>query len=190
MLPPIISQKRRLIARPRPVPPYLRVVDASTCVKSWNSLPICSGGHADAGVADAEVDPLPVRRAWRRETSSATVPFSVNLPALLSRLNSTWRTLVMSACMYADFGGAVDRRACCRSSRRAAGCVVVTSSTISATSKVSRNSSILPASIFDRSRMSSISDCRCLPAAVNLLEVGESTPPGRVSRACSCSISL
>ena len=32
MPPPIISQKRCVMARPRPVPPYLRVVDASACV--------------------------------------------------------------------------------------------------------------------------------------------------------------
>ena len=34
MSPPIIWQKRLLIARPRPVPPYLRVVDASACENS------------------------------------------------------------------------------------------------------------------------------------------------------------
>src|SRR6516164_1114598 len=38
MSPPIIWQKRLLIASPRPVPPYLRVVDASACENSWNSL--------------------------------------------------------------------------------------------------------------------------------------------------------
>jgi hypothetical protein len=31
-----------LIARPRPVPPYFRAVDASAWENSWNSLPICS----------------------------------------------------------------------------------------------------------------------------------------------------
>ena len=43
MSPPIIRQKRRLIASPRPVPPYLRVVEESAWENSWNSLPICSG---------------------------------------------------------------------------------------------------------------------------------------------------
>ena len=43
MSPPIIRQKRRLIASPSPVPPYLRVVEASAWVKAWNSLPNCSG---------------------------------------------------------------------------------------------------------------------------------------------------
>src|SRR6202048_1391727 len=37
MVPPIIWQKRLLIASPRPVPPYLRVVDASAWENSWNS---------------------------------------------------------------------------------------------------------------------------------------------------------
>ena len=58
--PPIIWQIFRVIARPRPVPPYLRVVEASAWVKAWNSRPTCSGGHADAGVADAEDDPVAV----------------------------------------------------------------------------------------------------------------------------------
>jgi len=39
MSPPIIWQKRLLIASPRPVPPYLRVVEASAWENSWNSLP-------------------------------------------------------------------------------------------------------------------------------------------------------
>ena len=39
--PPIIWQNRRVIVRPRPVPPYFRVVDTSACVKAWNSLAIC-----------------------------------------------------------------------------------------------------------------------------------------------------
>ena len=35
--------QRLEIARPSPVPPYLRVVEASACWKAWNSRPICSG---------------------------------------------------------------------------------------------------------------------------------------------------
>ena len=49
--PPIIWQNRRVIASPSPVPPYLRVVDASAWVNAWNSFAICSARHADAGVA-------------------------------------------------------------------------------------------------------------------------------------------
>jgi hypothetical protein len=42
MSPPIIWQKRRLMTRPRPVPPYLLDVDEDACENSWNGLPICS----------------------------------------------------------------------------------------------------------------------------------------------------
>ncbi len=38
--PPIIWQKRRLITRPRPVPPYLLAVEEEAWENSWNSLPI------------------------------------------------------------------------------------------------------------------------------------------------------
>src|SRR6202048_1050246 len=51
MSPPIIWQKRLLIASPRPVPPYLRVVDASAWENSWNSLPLFSGVLPMSGVA-------------------------------------------------------------------------------------------------------------------------------------------
>ena len=37
MSPPIIWQKRRLIASPSPVPPYLLAVDEEACENSWNS---------------------------------------------------------------------------------------------------------------------------------------------------------
>ena len=57
MSPPIIWQNFRLIARPRPVPPNLRVVEASACANAWKSRPICSG-----------VMPMPV--SLTREVSS------------------------------------------------------------------------------------------------------------------------
>src|ERR1700737_2718219 len=59
MSPPIIWQKRLLIASPSPVPPYLRVVEASAWENSWNSLPICSA-VADAGVSNCDGDPSAV----------------------------------------------------------------------------------------------------------------------------------
>ena len=54
MRPPISSASRLLIARPRPVPPYLRVVDESACENDWNSRPMPSADEADAGVAHGE----------------------------------------------------------------------------------------------------------------------------------------
>ena len=44
-VPPISSASRLLIASPRPVPPYLRVVDASACENDWNSRPIASSAR-------------------------------------------------------------------------------------------------------------------------------------------------
>ena len=77
------------IARPRPVPPYLRVVEVSAWLKAWNSCPIFSGAM-----------PMPVSRTekWSsvlspwgvcRETCRTRIrisPFSVNLIALPTRL--------------------------------------------------------------------------------------------------------
>ena len=58
MVPPISSASRLEMARPRPVPPYLRVVDASACSKAWKQTPDLLLGHADAGVAHREQDEL------------------------------------------------------------------------------------------------------------------------------------
>ena len=51
------STSRLLIARPRPVPPYLRVVDASACLREivkegFQFL----GRNSDAGVGDGKSD--------------------------------------------------------------------------------------------------------------------------------------
>ena len=43
MSPPMIWQNLRLMARPRPVPPYFLLVEDSACSKAWKSLPNCSG---------------------------------------------------------------------------------------------------------------------------------------------------
>ena len=61
--PPINWAILRVIASPRPVPPYRLVVDASAWVNAWNSLRHLLGGHADAGIAHAEDDALAARAA-------------------------------------------------------------------------------------------------------------------------------
>ena len=65
MLPPIISTSRLQIVSPRPVPPYLRVVEPSACVNGWNIRAACSG-----------VMPMPVSRT---ENSSLTFSPTVSL---------------------------------------------------------------------------------------------------------------
>ena len=93
MCPPISVTNRDEMANPNPVPPYLRVVDASACVKASKMRVCCS--------ADM---PMPVSR-----TSKLMPPFGagltmtptwpprgVNLTALDNRLTSTWRSLTGS----------------------------------------------------------------------------------------------
>ena len=91
MRPPINSTMRLQIARPRPVPPYRRVVEASAWLKAVNSRSTASGRM-----------PMPVsrtsKRSWccaadspMRWTCTDTEPFSVNFTALLIKLPSTWR---------------------------------------------------------------------------------------------------
>ena len=81
---------RWLITRPRPVPPNLRVIEPSAWVKAWKSWSMTSCSI-----------PVPVSVTWKRKpmvssTTSQTVaetvtlPHSVNLIALLTRLNNTW----------------------------------------------------------------------------------------------------
>src|SRR5215469_3513731 len=78
--PPIMRASLRVIARPRPVPPYRCAVDESACVNSANSLACCSG-----------VLPMPVsataisiqlRPSTAFLTRSLTSPCLVNLQAL------------------------------------------------------------------------------------------------------------
>ena len=70
--PPIIRQKWRVRARPRPVPPNRRVVDASAWVNASNRRPSCSG-----------VIPIPVSAT--RNTSQSPAPPSP-LALALARL--------------------------------------------------------------------------------------------------------
>ena len=91
IVPPISSASSLLMARPRPVPPYLRVVLLSAWLNFWNSrlLP-CSDR------------PMPVSRTAKCSLSlsvatlSTTSPASVNLTALLNRLSRICRSRVTS----------------------------------------------------------------------------------------------
>ena len=182
-----MRQSLRLSASPRPVPPYLRVVAASAWEKTSNSRVSCSG-----------VMPMPVSltlnsiQSWPSITSRATaseiVPRSVNLQALLRRLKRAWRTFVRSARIVPISSGQ-------HISRRfeffaASGCMTAAMSlTKPATSKLSRYSSILPASILERSSTALISSSRCLPAALIFLRSSVNCSAPR-SAASSWSISL
>src|SRR5665213_4114112 len=87
MNPPCISMMRLDIARPRPVPPFLRVAEFSAC---WNSSNIldCS--------ASAIPGPVSLTAIVNEPPSSLAVilisPASVNLSALPTRFSSTWES--------------------------------------------------------------------------------------------------
>lgn len=77
--PPIISMSCFEIARPRPVPPYLRVMEPSTCTKGWNrrvsrtsnkSAMFCSGVFcSEASPTLTRADGAGVLRCTRRDGS-------------------------------------------------------------------------------------------------------------------------
>ena len=61
--PPISSTRRDEIVRPRPVPPYLRVVDPSACAKASKMTAACPSGC-----------PMPVSRTWKCELEPSSTP--------------------------------------------------------------------------------------------------------------------
>ena len=96
MVPPMRATSRAAMVRPRPVPPYLRVVEVSSCSNARKMRSCWSGGM-----------PMPVSRTMKRRptspapgdgvglspwTSTPTSPSSVNLTAFPTRLRSTWRS--------------------------------------------------------------------------------------------------
>ncbi len=71
--PSISSARRRLIASPRPVPPYRLEIDASAWLNDWNSRPDPVGRDADARVVDVEAD-RPAGPAARRRRLAGVDP--------------------------------------------------------------------------------------------------------------------
>ena len=147
--PPIASASRRLMARPRPVPPYTRVVEASTWLNERNSR-----SSRSAGI------PMPVSRTAKdsrlptAETVTSTSPEAVNFTALLSRLTSTWRSRVTSP---TSTGGTPSSSEQARSRPFTAACAATRSSEPSTQSRTENgcdSRSRCPLSIFEKSRMS------------------------------------
>ena len=100
----------RLMASPRPVPPYLRLVLPSACWKASKMI-CCLSGWIPMPVSRTEKEStilarLSVSISWLQplETgwmSSATVPFSVNLKALDRRFLRTCCRRLASVCIAA-----------------------------------------------------------------------------------------
>ena len=156
-LPPINAARSLTMARPRPLPPWRRVLDASTCSKASKIVPSWS-----------DAMPMPVSVTATRTVSARascastsrsrrTLPRSVNLVALCSRLTSSWRSRNGSALTRCGRRGETVQRSSIGRSRA----VTATSSTASATSSRRSMSAglrrSLPFSIRDRSSTSLIS---------------------------------
>ena len=176
--PPMSRTRRREIARPSPVPPYLRVVDAS----AWpNSSKIAA--RLSAGI------PMPVSRTAKRtsarfpsrpagDTDTTTSPCGVNLMALPTRFVSTCRTRVGSPRTKVGASVAMSASSSSRRSRaRTASSAIVDSSRCGSSNGID-SSCRCSASILEKSRMSlirassvspdvctSVRECRCSAAS-------------------------
>ncbi len=130
--PPISSTSRLLMLRPSPVPPYLRVVEASACWKASKMPPTCSG-----------VRPMPVSRTTTLSstacakfcasaTCTCTLPRAVNLMALPIRLLSTWPRRSGSPSSSSGTCGSICQSSCsCFSAARFSNSVTLLRSTSS-----------------------------------------------------------
>ncbi len=86
--PPMASARPLQIARPRPVPPWLRVRDASTWENRWKSL-ACSSSSRPGPVSWTAT--CSCSTAGSNRTETRTPPSAVNFMALLTRLSRIWR---------------------------------------------------------------------------------------------------
>ena len=154
IFPFIISTRRLQIVNPSPVPPNLRVVDESACVKDLNSFPFCSS-----------VNPIPVSltenlslilpsNIFSNSVEKTISPFSVNLTELLARFVNICPTLNGSPIRFNGTSGEIAKTT---SSPFCCALYVTRLDTLSSTS--SRLKSIfsivsIPASILEKSSIS------------------------------------
>ena len=159
MPPPIRVTNWREIASPSPVPPKRRVVELSACENAENSRARASS-VMPMPVSTIENSSRLARLASSGEpsragrTSISTSPFSVNLTALPTRLVRTWRSRPASPRTAAGTASSIRHNSSMPLPCALPAAISATSSTSSRTSKSTGSSSILPASIFEKSRMS------------------------------------
>ncbi|MNN16562.1 hypothetical protein D3C81_1297060 [compost metagenome] len=168
MPPSIIVTRRRVIDRPSPVPPKRRVVDPSSCWKASKTASCMSAAM-----------PMPVSRTLRRRLATpsplarsraltTTSPCGVNLMALPARLVSTWRSRPGSPSRVCGSAGSTSstssRPLAC--ARMACARMVSCSSWRRSKGMLSRVS--MPASIFEKSRMSLMMHSRASAEALTI----------------------
>ena len=178
-----------VMVRPRPVPPYLRAIEASACVKASKTRAHCSGVMPMPGVADAEGDPVPavlardleLDRAAGRELAGVAEQVEQRLAHLgqvgvhrRPRLARTGSRGVFAVLLHQRLDRGGDGLHHARRRRTSPG----------------RGPSV-PASIFERSRTSLIRPSRWWPAALIFLRsgtiVGLAAVLGLLDRASRCS---
>src|ERR1019366_2763040 len=163
MAPPIIPTSCLQIARPSPVPPYLRVVDASAWTNGENSVATWSGRMPiPVSVMAKRTVAMPAR--WLSSaTSSVTSPRSVNLTALAQRLMITWRRRCVSPRRNGGISGDTRARISIPFADAWTRRGSMTSSIVSNSSRSRLSRVTFRASILERSRMLSIRASRVRP---------------------------
>ena len=163
IVPPMSSTSSRQMLSPRPVPPWVRVVDESACENGSNSRSACSASMPIPVSVTSKRTQRPRALGSPSVTRTVISPSEVNLTALETRFVSTcWsRKRSPTTCSRAR------RSTNARRSRPLPRAFSASSSTASSTASDSENSasssSSLPASIFDRSRMSLMIVSSCSP---------------------------
>ena len=163
MSPPIRRTSWRLIARPSPVPPKRRCT-SPPCSKGWKMASSCVGANADAAVADLEAQAHRAGIGAQRPHLQAHLAAFGELDGVAQQVEQHLaQALLVDAEPPAASSGAPsksNRRPFSSALNRMMSAIARRNS---ARSTGAGCSSILPASILDRSRMSLISVSRCSP---------------------------
>ncbi len=95
----------RVIARPRPEPPYCRELDPSTWKNGSPSRARCSEGiPMPVSITSMRTAGWPLRHVGRYLATIRTAPWWVNLVALPTRLTSVWRRCASLAAILSGIG--------------------------------------------------------------------------------------
>ena len=159
MSPPSRRARSREIESPSPVPPYLRWVLPSAWRKA-SKIRSCWLSAMPMPVSCTAKATPPASRETRNETS----PLSVNLSALESRFFRIWPRRCPSVFRCEGTSSPMPNESASPFCFACGSSVLTSPSTAAASGMFSRCTSTLPASIFERSRMSLMSVSRSLPA--------------------------
>ena len=86
IVPPMAAVRRWEMARPKPVPPYFRVVESSAWENAWNRRPWASGAMPMPVSVTVKRSSVVSAVASSRVVRTTTSPCAVNFTALPTRL--------------------------------------------------------------------------------------------------------